>query len=114
MTRTVNGSDKTRKVSDPEEGVEIGWRGLKWGHIPTSGSPSDLTNLTLEKSRPKKEDWRVTKGTNWTNASGYDPITEEGAAKWQYNSAHMAYILWQKPVRVAIHADDLLPKQTDN
>jgi hypothetical protein len=114
MTRKVNGSDKPRKVSNPEEGVEIGWRGLKWGHIPTSGSPSDLTNLTLEKSRPQKDEWRVIEGTKWTNASGYDPIGEEGAAKWGYNSAHLAYILWQKPVRVAMHADDLLPQQPEN
>lgn len=109
VTYTSNGTDKTRTVTNPGEGVEVGWQGLKWGHIPTSGPASDLANLTIEKSQPGNENWRVKQGTQWTPKPGYESTTEEMAAKWGHNSAHMAYILWQKPVRIAIHADDLLP-----
>jgi len=107
MTYTADGTTTTRTVTGEVDGVEIGWQGLKWGHIPTSDAPpAGLANLTINESRPGTERWEVVAGTEWATGRALDP---EMAAVWGKNSAHMAYILWQKPVRIAIHADDLLP-----
>jgi len=36
--------------------------------------------------------------------------TDPGGLTWAFNGAHLAGILRQRPVRIAIHARQLLPK----
>ena len=110
---TTNGAS-TQKVESSDRDVEVGWQGLKWGHIRTGDAdPSDMPNLHIKDSRPGEENWRVGAGDDWSTDDPEETIPPKMAAEWGYNSAHMARILWQKPVRVAIHADDLLPEEGD-
>ncbi|MBN2351388.1 MAG: hypothetical protein JXD23_02385 [Spirochaetales bacterium] len=41
-----------------------------------------------------------------------DPGAEPGAGIWGRDAAHMALITFQKPVRIAVHADDMLPESS--
>lgn len=95
---------------EPDEGEASGWNALSWGHmVPYSlaaATPTrraelveDITYLSVEGSAPWGDDGR----------SGSGRWSVEGEGTWGTNSAHMARITWQRPVRVAIHADDLLP-----
>lgn len=106
------------------------------GDVPTDQGSTDqqieaeqaavdaLTYVSVENSAPGGNDgisghndaWAVESG-DWqaidTSAGGSQQITEtwsdEDAATWGKNSAHMARITLQQPVRVSIHADDMLP-----
>ena len=45
--------------------------------------------------------------------SDEDHVYDEGeSAEWGYNSAHMARATWQLPVRISIHADDMIHERT--
>jgi hypothetical protein len=69
----------------------VNWNDLNWAHAGSSLEElKKLSHLTIEslKLRPTNP---LVKGT------------------WGRNSAHMAYITKQLPVRVAIHATELLP-----
>ena len=37
------------------------------------------------------------------------PNTDDGGVFWNQTSAHLAWILSQKPVRICIHAQKLIP-----
>src|SRR5262249_18872945 len=45
-----------------------------------------------------------------SQASVKTVLPEIGKAKWGRNSAHQAYITLQRPVRIAIHARDMIPQ----
>lgn len=89
---------------DPETiaGSEVGWAALSWGHLVESGAtrgddPSAALDALIYvpvNSRPDRFRW---KGET-------EPVA------WGVNAAHMAYVTWQRPVRVAVHADDMLPE----
>ena len=69
----------------------VKWNDLNWAHVgSTPEELKKLSHLTIDslKLRPTNP---LVKGT------------------WGRNSAHMAYITKQLPVRVAIHATELLP-----
>ena len=69
------------------------WDNLSWGHLAANQADFDaLTHVRLGTALPE------TSGTN----------PPPGAA-WGENAAHQAFITLQKPVRIAIHADDMLP-----
>jgi len=97
--------------------VEAGWSGLAWPHLVAAGEdPTDVTYVDVNGSRPGRENWRVEANTAFVDNSN-DPahrLGEEAAAKWGYNSAHMARITWQLPVRISIHADDMIHESTTN
>jgi hypothetical protein len=68
------------------------WNDLSWGHlVPAGGSLGDLTHAVAHEQLPPRT-----------------PATLDGLT-WGQNAAHMAAITWQRPYRVLIHADLLLP-----
>lgn len=71
------------------------WNDLAWGHVldDPDGYASALD---------------PTEGTA-RNLQG----TRIGSVEWGRNSAHVAYATWQRPVRVAVHAAEMLPASTD-
>lgn len=119
-------SDPVRKAEedDVEEGVERGWAGLSWKHLPTGSDGSAPQHVDVDDHRPGGSDpWTVEDGTVWAKEETWKVDGDESvdqdiednytfgpddAATWGKNSAHMAFITWQKPVRIAIHADDIL------
>lgn len=60
------------------------WNDLNWAHVASSGSHLVARDVQLTETQPTK-------------------------GKWRHNSAHMAHITKQLPVRVAIHATELIP-----
>jgi hypothetical protein len=38
-------------------------------------------------------------------------VTDTPPTRWGFNSAHMARATWQLPVRISIHADDMIPEE---
>jgi hypothetical protein len=67
-----------------------GWNQLSWNHL---GDPNSIPLIDL---RPEK-----------IPAVTGDPPDRD--VRWGSNAADMAYILFQVPVMVAIHADNMLP-----
>ena len=85
-----------------EDEVETGWSGLSWAHIVESGEdPSSVTHVDVDGSRPGAEQWSY----------DADDVTDTPPTRWGFNSAHMARATWQLPVRISIHADDMIPEE---
>jgi hypothetical protein len=68
------------------------WHDLTWGHLVRHGSTLDLVSQAVARAalRPRT------------------PVALDGLT-WGHNAAHMAAITWQRPFRLLIHADRLLP-----
>ena len=82
-------------------GSDSGWSALSWGHMVVDEGENplkDLSYVDTETARPGVEGWYS---------------TAQDAPEWGRNSADMAAITWQKPFRIAIHADDMLPADED-
>lgn len=119
VTYSTNGDTSVEKTGQPADEPEHGWSGLSWGHLVSGASDLEsMDNVSVFETRPGVEEWKTTGDTPWVKGEeGEEPRTEveeplledEEAATWALNGAHMAYITWQRPVRIAIHADDLLP-----
>jgi hypothetical protein len=75
---------------------------LSWADV-TDGDPDDVTYIDVTDSPPGRE--------NWTVQGGDQRFATDDSATWGHNSAHMARLTWQLPVRVSIHADDMIPEQ---
>jgi hypothetical protein len=76
------------EVEDPEASPTFEWEDLTWDDVSSDGY------LTVS-----------------TPPSGEDlPGTLPSPPDWGKNSAHMAEITWQRPYRIAIHADDMIPQ----
>jgi hypothetical protein len=97
------------------ESREVGWSGLSWGHlVDVDGS---ATEAEIEGKLAEKSHVRITADRPWNGSkrpwrvepSRDQRLDEHTAAEWGTNAAHMARITWQLPVRVAVHADDILP-----
>jgi hypothetical protein len=72
------------------------WDDLSWGHLAQNQAAFDaLTHIRLGGTLPA------------TGAIQLPPTIA-----WGENAAHQAFITLQKPVRIAIHADDMLPMPT--
>jgi hypothetical protein len=68
------------------------WNDLSWAHlVPPNGSLDDITHAVAGDPLPSR------------TPATLDSLT------WGRNAAHMAAITWQRPYRVLIHADLLLP-----
>jgi hypothetical protein len=66
------------------------WKDLTWGHVVADADAfSRLTHVPITGRLDKR---RIEN------------------AEWGFNSAHMARITLQQPMRVAIHASELLPE----
>jgi hypothetical protein len=83
--------DKPEKPPKPQT-----WNDLSWRHLaPTEADLKKLSHATvsaLTKQFPGIEQEKIDN------------------AKWGKNSAHQAYITLQRPVRIAIHARDIIKK----
>jgi hypothetical protein len=110
-TDDAAGPEQTSESAFRASGAEHGWSALSWAHL-TEGSPEDVRYVDVDGSRPGTEGWAVEAGTSHlSTATGERPTyDEEDAAEWGYNSAHMARATWQLPVRISIHADDMMPE----
>ncbi|MEF8824858.1 MAG: hypothetical protein V5A27_00700 [Halapricum sp.] len=100
------GSDDAGTPREPteelEDEVETGWSGLSWAHIVEEGDdPSSVTHVDVDGSRPGQENWSF----------DADDVTDTPPTRWGFNSAHMARATWQLPVRISIHADDMIPEE---
>ena len=72
-----------------------GWEDLTWGHLVGQADFDELSHAPVTGSRPETESWSFAASPGeWSGSS---------------TSAEIAYVALQRPVRVAIHADDLLP-----
>jgi len=97
--------------SERVDGVEHGWSGLSWAHLVDDGaSPSDATYVDVDGSRPGQDNWAVEAGHSPAQ-DGSETYGPDDAAEWGYNSAHMARATWQLPVRISVHADDMIPEE---
>ena len=76
-----------------QSGQPAGWRDLTWGHLVTQNQFAGMTHAPVSGSRPESWAFSADAGVRWGK---------------QAESAHIAYIALQRPVRVAIHADDML------
>ena len=114
ITYGPEGSRQTHQVptSEDVDAVEKGWSGLSWGHLVTEGDPETTRFVPIGSGPPADESWSVVAGHAYhSDADGNREWEQSDAATWGTNSAHMARITMQKPVRVSIHADDLLPDE---
>lgn len=69
------------------------WNNLSWGHLAADQAAFDsLAHVRLGQPLPD------------TSA-----VQQPPGVAWGENAAHMAFITLQKPVRIGIHADDMLP-----
>ena len=77
---------------EPRFGMDVtfeeGDDGLSWDDLAWTNLPSDIKFIT----------------------AGTSPDIDPEAIKWAQDSAGMAYILFQKPSLVAVHAKDMLEK----
>jgi hypothetical protein len=116
---THNGTTEQTTESDFRgSGAEHGWNALSWAHLVETGSkkPEDVKYVDVDGSRPGKEGWTVEEKTSHLSETDgkNEPLPtydSEDAAEWGFNSAHMARATWQLPVRISIHADDMMPEE---
>ena len=78
-------ADFTTPLSPPAT-----WNDLSWRHL--ASTPEALQALS--------------------HASIRTVLPDIDKAKWNKNAAHQAYITLQRPVRIAIHARDMLPQES--
>lgn len=69
------------------------WQDLNWAHL--AKTEAELKALSHASARTVPQ---LVKDAAFNDA------------KWGTNAAHQAFITWQRPVRVAIHASQLIPK----
>jgi hypothetical protein len=73
------------------------WSDLTWGHVAANQSGfNNLTHVPATGSLP--------------DTSG---ISQPPGVIWGKNSAHLAYATFQQPVRIAIHASDMISTETE-
>jgi hypothetical protein len=77
------------------------WSELSWGHLASSEADLDtLACIDLDAPLPDTRQIAASGGAAWHASSGLGPA---GAT-----SAHLAYVTLQQPMRVAIHASQMI------
>ena len=76
------------KYQPNEAGAKDTWDNVSWEKLPTPNAPFITTS----------------------NVPTLNLKDEEKAHAWGASSSEMAYILFQKPVMVAVHANEMLEK----
>lgn len=120
ITHGPQGNRSLRKMGKTayNKGREAGWNGLSWGHLVDAEADLDqMIHIGVDDVRPaggNHPPWETEK-KEWTasDAPTSKSWTDADLARWGRNSAHMARIAFQLPVRVCVHADDLLPNLSD-
>lgn len=95
-------------LDEPDDGVgappPATWAGLHWGHVVAAGT--DLTRVShVSVDGPLSSPKRVQRPVL--------DIPTSPLAEWGVDSAQMAAITYQRPMRVAIHARTALPSEDD-
>ncbi|MEF8974843.1 MAG: hypothetical protein V5A21_01265 [Halapricum sp.] len=92
--------------------VERGWNGLSWAHLVEEGTdPASVDYVDIDGTRPGQENWAVEDSQATGTGDDGDSSSPGGPDRWGFNSAHMARATWQLPVRISIHADDMIPEE---
>jgi hypothetical protein len=83
------------------------WNDLTWGYLAPSRVEYDKLTF-VDFSKPTKA--ALENGPLSTTIDSDDILqaTEDRPHKWNSNAADLAYILYQAPVKVAIHASEML------
>jgi hypothetical protein len=80
------------------------WNALHWGHLAAPGQPLEAIDyINLNTQFPDTSSVTDATSAAWHAESGLGPSGSDGA--------QIGYITLQRPVRVAIHSADLLPKK---
>lgn len=80
------------------------WNDLTWGHLtPSRAAYEQLALLRLDPAHTP-----VLNGPLPTDADDVQQRHEDDAHSWGTQSASLAYILYQAPVKVAVHATEML------
>ncbi len=112
----THGPGGNRTTGTTTDDAEHGWQGLSWGHlVDDEGSLDAKTHVHVGQDNPgggSDPAWAVEAGERWNPDA--EAFEADQAATWGLNSAHMASITWQLPVRICIHADDMLPDVSDD
>jgi hypothetical protein len=94
--------------SDADAGpADHGWSAVSWAHLVDNGDPNAAKFVDVSSSRPGRETWRVEAGSSFEEGGNHE-YGREDAAEWGHNSAHMAIATWIRPIRVSIHAADMI------
>jgi hypothetical protein len=99
------GLDINKTRADDGGEIFLNWNHLSWEHVGTAnGACIELDN---------------TIAVNPTNSVGideYKPMADDSQANWSPDttSAELAYILYQVPVLVGVHASRMLPKKPES
>lgn len=101
--------------SEPRFGLDVGaagaprptgWNDLQWGHLAADDAAlAGLGYIDLDAELPDTRGVAAPPGIAWHADSGLGP---SGA-----RASHLAFITLQRPMRVAVHADELLPAPVD-
>jgi hypothetical protein len=102
--KNEQGGWQVNEVTDEDEraGKETQWNALSWGHLDEGFGRGEGEYIRIGGGTQEKQQWRTPPAGEGADAPA--PIV------WGRNSADMARITWQRPIRIAIHADDLLPR----
>jgi hypothetical protein len=112
----THGPQGNRTTETTTKDAEHGWQGLSWGHlVDDEGSLDAKNHVHVGQDNPgggSDPAWAVEEGEKWKPDA--EAFEADEAATWGLNSAHLASITWQLPVRLCIHADDMLPDVSDD
>jgi len=113
---TTDNGTVTASESEIRSGVEHGLNAVSWAHLVEDGDPADVRHVSVADSVPGQEGWAVEENSTYVDSDSgvksghtYEDID---AAQWGYNSAHMARFTWQLPVRISVHADDMITEES--
>jgi hypothetical protein len=81
-------------IANSDSPAPSDWSELTWAHLQ-----DDDPYVSIAANQGYLPPWKL---DTWN-------LSE---AMWGKNGAHMAKITWQRPFRIAIHADDMLPEDT--
>lgn len=93
---------KIKYPDNSEEEIFFNWNQLSWEHIETPDGTCIELNKTIKVNPTDSVD----------GIDEYKPTAEDKQARWSpdTDAAELAYILYQVPVLVGVHASRMLPK----
>jgi hypothetical protein len=91
---------------DTAEHVHV-WNDLGWGNVVPNAQPGDYIQITPATATIQLEPLPPADDEQQPQAA------DDAAVKWHKDTdaAELAYILYQVPVLVAVHAAEMLPRQ---
>jgi hypothetical protein len=83
------------------------WNDLTWGYLAPSKVEYDALTF-VDLAKPSKAQLVGAPLPDTKDQDDKDQAAEDRPHKWNTNAADLAYILYQAPVKVAIHASEML------